>query len=336
MGMEIPTVSPWIFGRPSKDAAWLILPGFLAIAAGWVLGGNGRSDIASSTWIAIYAFVALGFLDSGHVYATLWRTYFHRPERQRSSIYFYLPPLLFAGFFAWIYGGIPYLGRLVIYSTLYHNIRQFYGISKWYQKQNRRFDRLSDFFLYFLCLAPVIVAHFRLDTPWISYYTDHDVLFAPSKSLYDIGLIIYGAGLLVWFIFETERLRRYREWNRMLSLAVPAVIYGSCFLLGRYWLEILLPLVVAHGAAYLGLTSLAVSRTKERFDFRKAAFYIILTALFFGTLEFDFDRGLPGSPDILTSALLAFYLMALFSHYTFDAYLWKRSHPEAVAVYSQP
>jgi hypothetical protein len=214
-------------------------------------------------------------------------------------------------------------------------MRQFYGINKWYQKQNARADRTADFFLYFLCLMPFVAAHFRGDSPWASYYSERDLFFFPSAGLHAFALALYSAGVAAWLGYEFLQRRRGRrtEWNRILALATPAVIYGYCFLIGRTWIEILLPLVVAHGAAYIGLTSLAVSRTRNGFAFKKAFVFVTLTCLFFGAVEFNFDRGLPPAGDLALSAAMAFYLCALFCHYVFDGFLWKRTHPEAALVY---
>jgi len=57
----------WIGNTPRLDFLWLYLPGLLAIAASFFL-----HESSSSLTFLVFAFIAKEFLDSGHVYTTLW------------------------------------------------------------------------------------------------------------------------------------------------------------------------------------------------------------------------------------------------------------------------
>jgi hypothetical protein len=320
----------WIFGSWIKDALWLYIPGLVALLLAALL----RPE--QPTWaFLIFAFVAQAVLDSGHVYTTLWRTYLNPVERRRSYIYLWLPPVLFAVFFLWSWGEIPFLGAFVVYSTIFHNVRQFYGLSKWYQRLNGRYRPDSDHLLYFLCLVPVVMAHFRSDIEWSSYYARADVVFWPQPELFNFCLYVYVVVALFWLLYEARLVWQNRdEWPRTLSVAFPAAIYGSAFLLGRTQSEILFPLVVSHGLAYLALVGLSVRRTgRPRVNSSLALGLVFITAIIAGSLEHWGESWVDFS-DPSMAFFVALVLTPLYCHYLFDAFLWKRSHPEAVLIYA--
>lgn len=321
----------WILGTLRKELLWLYLPGLCALVLSYFL----IPPTAESAAFLIYAFFAKEFFDSGHVYTTLWRTYFHPRERKRDGMYLYIPLCLFVIFWAWGYFQFPYLGAFIVYATIFHNVRQFFGISKWYQRLNGVYRKASDAFLYFLCFTPFVAAHFRTDYVWNSYYSPQDVFRWPNQTIYAVIAGIYIAGLLGWLVYEARLLRSAREWNRLLSVAFPSLLYGVAFLFGHTASEIIFPLVVAHGVGYFALMSLALSRTQPRFaSFIKAVAVVAVTALFFGVLEGYFEDEFLDLSSRTLAPLVALYLTPLFCHYYFDAFLWKGKHPEAKAIYS--
>jgi hypothetical protein len=323
----------WIFGNYKKDFLWLHIPGIIAVVI-----SQGFLPARTSFEFLLFAFVAKGFLDSGHVYTTVWRTYFHKTERQRLALYIYLPWLLFFMFFCWVYFDLPLLGVTIIYVTLFHNVRQFLGISKWYQKLNSRYDRISNFFLYANCILPIVVYHFRhLPGRGDLYYSGEMAFFHPDFTLEAWTTTIYFLNIAAWIAFETISLCR-REWNRLSSVALPTLIYGTSFMLTSNEAAVIFPLVVSHGTSYLALNSMALTRTQKA-RFSKSAFAVgtvAVTALIFGATEFLFDDYVGDGSTVLTALVSALFLAPLFCHYIFDAFLWKRSHPESSLIYANP
>ena len=125
------------------------------------------------------------------------------------------------------------------------------------------------------------------------------------------------------------------EWNRIAGIALPALLYGTSFILGSTATEILLPLVISHGAAYLGLIILALDRTQQkRFTLRQASFLVIITAFIFGALELGIEEQFEGASGPMLAFATSLTLTPLFCHYYFDAFLWRRDHWEAVQVYA--
>ncbi|RYZ63932.1 MAG: hypothetical protein EOP05_22810, partial [Proteobacteria bacterium] len=281
----------WIFGKAKFDAMFLIAPAFVSLLLA-MSGVTGES--------LIYAFIATALIDSGHVYTTIWRTWLHAKERRSAKLYYFAVPILIAAIITgWLAFGLPYFWSFVVYATLHHHARQFYGISRWYQSLNKRLSIESGRFIYAFALLPIIAYHFRPDAI-DGYYSQHDLILFKNETVYDLLNYAWDLLFLSWVVFEVRTWKSgVHEVNRIASIAVPALLYAGCFFIGETLPQILFPLLFAHGIAYFGLMSLSVERTrKETFKSFKMAFAIMLiTACAFGTAEYfvedeflDFDK----------------------------------------------
>lgn len=323
------TTSLW--GAYTTDFLLLYFPGLIAIGLSRYLPSTEDSGL-----FLIFTFIAAGFLDSGHVYVTAWRTYFLPQERRRTWIYWIAPVLFFCLFYIWTNQEWGYLAAVIVYATVFHNVRQLLGLSRWYQRKNNNWIKLSDLFLYLLCFLPFLAFHFRTDTQLEHYYSSQELFRYPSRFWFQSVLIIYSLVALVWVGFELARWRTYQEWNRIFSVLFAGIFYGYAFLLGKTVTQVLFPLVVSHGFAYLALMDLSLKKIhrgqKKRHNYLTIA--ILLTALVFGGLEFLVESEwlqVESSVKAFTTALL---LTPLFCHYLFDSFLWKKSHPDSKSIYS--
>ena len=323
----------WILESWPADAGWLLIPGLLAtLLSLWI------PDTPGSAAYALFAFVTLGLLDSGHVYATLWRTYLNPRERRRTRLYWLVPLAVFALFFAWAGLGIPYLGSFVLYVTLFHNIRQLFGIAKWYQKLNGVYRPAADFFVQALCAVPLLGAHFDPRAPlrWRGYYAGDEVLLHPDPALYRIALGGYALLVAAWLVYEARLAWRERrvEWNRVSAIANAAFLYGFCTLYASGAAQTLFPLLVSHGVAYIGLTTQSVRRVGAfPLGYWAVLVGVALTCAALGTAEFVFEGRYAGFLDPRWAAVTALWLTPVHCHYVFDALLWRRRHPEAGLVF---
>jgi len=315
----------WILRNSTKDLCLFYLPGILAILISkFISGAEGNWTYLLFTWLA------LGVLDGGHVYSTLWRTYFNKNELLRRPLYYKLAPvLLFLLFALWVYFGGLYLGYVVVYFTIYHNIRQLFGVSKWYQKINKSFDKGSDFFLYAFCLIPVIAFHFRDNVQTPNYYDVSGSLY-PDQFLFSLSLLIFSLLFLLYavkeviFYFKTKQL----QTARILSVIYPGLIYSFAFLFSNNIIEILFPLVVSHGLTYLILIDYSLERTTSNYK-KKTLIFVLLAAVVFGSTEFFTESLFVDVSDPTKAIATALFLTPLFCHYLFDAFLWTKDHPES-------
>ncbi len=322
----------WILSTPLREFSYLYAPGLLAVAASLLWPDLGDESL-------LYGILAMGIIDSGHVYTTIWRTWLHPEEVKSRAGYWFFPLLFCAVFTMWFYLEIPYLWAFVVYATFYHHARQVYGFSKWYQKLNRRNDKFSDYVIYFLALFPLIIYHFRPEAIG-NYYTENDLFLYPWNELRDVLLFIYFAAVFGWIFREMKLWQSgIRETNRIFSIACPGIIYAYCFLVGTTITQILFPLLFLHGVAYFGVMGQSLRRTQKRFNGKYLAILTVLvTAVVFGLSEAWFEenivpRGL-GDNAWLSALVVGISLTPLFCHYAFDAIIWRKNHRESAIVFA--
>ena len=110
----------WILKTRLREFFFMYLPGLLAVLAAIFLPDLGEESL-------LYGLLAMGVIDSGHVYTTMWRTWLHKEEIVTDKLYIFFPIAFFFLFTIWFYLGLPFLWTFVVYSTLYHHTRQVYG-----------------------------------------------------------------------------------------------------------------------------------------------------------------------------------------------------------------
>jgi hypothetical protein len=323
----------WILNSPTLELSFIYIPGLLGIIIGVMFPHLGNSSF-------LYALLAMSLIDSGHVYTTFWRTYFHKRELISSKRYVVFPVLSFLLFFGWNISSLPGLWKFVVYSTLFHHVRQVYGLSKWYQSLNKRSDKISDFFLYSLSILPIITYHFRPGA--ISHnYTPNDLFLFPNIMIAQLLMMLFFGFLLGWIFYERSLWKNgVKERNRVISIAYPTIIYSYCFFIGETLTQVLFPLLFVHGISYLGIMGIALKKTQKiKFSsFSKAIFVIILTATTFGIGEAWIEQNILdlSNPSFLNSLFIGIYLTPLFCHYYFDSVIWKKDHRESKDILTAP
>jgi hypothetical protein len=320
----------WIFGSFSRDALFLMVPGLIALAFA-------RFDLFSES--LPYILLVSAFADSGHIYTTAWRTWLHPAERQRSATSWAVPVGVALAFFAWAALKLPYMWTFVIYATIHHNLKQYYGVTRWYETINRHRLWWSGFFSKALMALPVIAYHFRA-TSVSGFYSEGDLFLSPNPTLLAITTGLYLVALTAWLGFEAYNFKQgHRETNRFLSIAFSTAIYGGAFFFGTTISEVLFPPVFGHGIGYMAMSALALQRTRKNYfgAFAKGFGVMIATAAVFGLTEHyvegRFIEFIDYQRDLWHCAITGIYLIPLFSHFIYDMWLWKRTHWESRLVY---
>lgn len=279
----------------------------------------------------------MGVLDSGHVYTSLWRTYFYSIEFWRRPVFYTLVPLsVFLFFWLWIFFGKAFLlGNFVLYAALHHNFKQFLGISKWYQRINVTYSREANYFFLLLCFISLTGLHFREGARL-------DFLNLELITLFPNAAILFYVRLLYWLVFFFWLIHEFYSFlkqgkkmaMRFFSIGVPSLLYGLCFLYGQGIEQVLFPLVAAHGVAYIALITRSAKALKMKRIWKNALLWVLATAVFFGLMVFMFS---PNRSDLriatpLQAFLGALFLTPLFCHYIFDSYLWLSTHPDSAKI----
>ncbi len=310
------------------------MPGFLVALLIYFLR---FSD--DSTGLLVLAWISMGLLDSGHVYTTIWRTYLNPKELLRKKNYYIrMPLIIFSLFFLWIYFKVPFLGAFIAYFTIYHNLRQFYGMSKWYQKINQSFDKISDKFLYLLSFVSLAAAHFRSDLEWTKYYPGAGGFIYPSHFYEHLMRMVFFVLFGCWVLYEYYKAYRNKKFEvpRILSVVYPVALYAYCFMYAKNLQGVLFPLIVSHGLSYFILIGVSVKKTKVLKTQIGVILGIFLMAAVLGSLEFFFEEytSFLYSGSMLGISLSALALTPLFCHYIYDAFLWRSDHPETKVIMS--
>jgi hypothetical protein len=328
----------WILGSPRRDLTLILLPGLAGFALTGLFADGSRG-------LLLGALIAAAVVDSGHVYLTAWRTVLRPDERRASRVYWTVPLAVVAVVALWLVLALPGLWTALVYLTVYHHIRQFYGVSRWYQKLGGRFDAASGRWLYALTLTPFALFHVRPGVR-ISLFSGDDLLLHPQPTLYATGLAAFGLLVAAWLFREIALWRRgVREPGRLLSIAAPAGLYAACFLVARTETAILVPLLLSHGIPYFALMGLSLRRL-EPARYRTAlgtALLLVLTAALLGGAESWFEHslittqtpnyaraGVSAAQALLTGLLL----VPLLSHYIWDASIWRGDHRDARTIYA--
>lgn len=329
--------NPWILGSPLRDFAMLLLPGL----AGFALA---RAVPHSSGFLALAIFFAVyGWIDNGHVYATVWRTLVNGRERRRHSIYLWGPVACIFAVFVWAQTGAPGLWLFAVYITLFHNFRQLWGFNRWYQKLAGRKDAGSSVYFHGLLLLPALAYHTRPFTSNHYYLVPGDLFHWPHWPTH-LGSVVAWFLLLAAWLFREARLwkRGIREPGRLYGFGAGVIIYAGAFFLGERDVDLAFPLVLSHGISYLAVSAQTSGRLGLPGTGRpvRAFAWMLATALIGGLFAYslteaqDFETwSASGSPLLLNLAIAA-YLGPLYAHYLFDAWLWTGRHPEAREVFA--
>ena len=67
------------------------------------------------------------------------RTLLNKEELISNPITILVPILIAILSFLWLYLKIPYYWSFYILITVFHNLRQGWGLVRWYEKKNKRF-----------------------------------------------------------------------------------------------------------------------------------------------------------------------------------------------------
>ncbi len=288
----------------------------------------------------LLALVAYVFIDSGHAYATAFRTYFKKNIVFSSPLYLSVPLLCFLIFFSWAYLGVPYLWSFVLYATFYHNTRQHYGILKWYEKINHSIPN-SGLFLYALTVLPFIGFHFK-SFRYSGIYHEKEFFFYPDQTLF---LIFLGLNALTLFTFFSYSLRLHKQGQLQspvfFSILFPGLVNFCCFSLGTTVDQVLVPMVAIHGIAYFFLTARVLERTSNRkLSLWLLIIPVVVVSAVFGFLEYltqiNFVKSAASFEyrgDWGTSLAVSLVVTPLMTHYFLDAVIWRKKDPEFAKVF---
>jgi len=306
----------------------------------------------------MWAVLVVGF-DVGHVYSTVWRTYFDPREFQRRRTLYLLAPLLgWLGFAALYSLGSMVFWRVLAYLAVFHFVRQQYGFMMIYRRQERRYRRIDQAAIYMATLWPLLWWHTH--TRHFVWFVDGDFVSLPLPGLSAMALAVFVVAMSVYIGKEILIWRS----EGTINLPRNALLIGTAlsWWTGIVWLDSDLAFtatnVVAHGVPYMALVWLyGRSQARDpaaapilgfmpaRLMFSAACVPLFLAVpVLLAWIEEGFWDGFvwnehPGLfapfaalPSIDDNPILTWLvpLLALpqITHYILDAFIWRLRGPE--------
>jgi hypothetical protein len=346
---------PWIYSS-WVDGLFILSPSLLATA----IVISAPRVFASNREFPLWGYVVLVLaIDVGHVYSTLFRTYFDPDEFGKQSTLFTLVPLLgwMGGVLLYTMGSLMFW-RALAYLAVFHFIRQQYGFMMIYSRRDTgrsgNFRWIDKIAIYMATLYPLIYWHTHMPRNFY-WFVRGDFGQIPFRWLDRLALSTYVCCLVVYAIKEVAfsvRAGRINLPKNILLLGTMASWYVGivCF---NGDLAFTVTNVVSHGIPYMALIwiyghnkSLAKPRRrswpfpKGKWLFATAGIPLFVASIFlFAYIEeglwdgfvwrdhawlFRWFASLPQLTDQATLAWLV-PLLALpqITHYLLDGFIWR-------------
>lgn len=324
----------WILNNFSKDLLFIIAPGLWCLAL--------LKIIPNDSVLYTSLLVLLLTIDSSHIYSTFWRTILVKKEFNRSKILYIISPILFylIFFILFLFFEVSFFWSLLFYASIFHQIRQNIGISKWYSKINNvKLDKIIIKFLYLLTLLPVLIFHFR---PYnqikdIFFYSPSDIFKMENLLVYDILIQIYFVLVFIYLSYEIYNLIRNKDFSRFIFNFLLITLNYFCFIKGGSLHEVLLPPLFLHGLSYLTINYISYKRINPQRLFIqnvKNKIFVVLIPLLIGSFLFYIDQNIPNPDNLINNIVFSIYILPIICHHFWDAFIWKRDHPDSHKIYN--
>lgn len=240
---------------PLVDLVLITGPSFLAILAVLLFPSVfiQNSDIPPYFWL-----VLIVFIDVGHVYSTLFRSYFDADMRSQHKVSFILVPVmsLIAGVVLFSFSSLLFW-RIMAYLAVFHFIRQQYGFMRIYSRfevQHKLKSFIDTLAIYSATLYPILHWHLT-DERNFNWFVKGD--FFHFNSVFAIQLFTVLYCLILGSYVVTELMQSVKM--KLFNLPKNLLLAGTClsWYLGIIYFNSDLAFttlnVVSHGIPYMVL-----------------------------------------------------------------------------------
>lgn len=351
--MKTLSSSRWLHSAP-VDTTFILAPAFftslLAIAFHDMF--DSWHDMPLWAWVSLVLCI-----DVAHVYATLFRTYWHPQGRQRHYNLLVSAPLL-----VWIVGVLLYtvddlwFWRVLAYLAVFHFIRQQYGFVRLYSRGESAqrvagidSTRIDEFMVYSATLFPVIWWHTTLPREF-HWFVEYDFARGLPGFMATAAAVLYAAITLLFIASEQQRWRNTGQVNlpKYLLIGGTACSWFVGIVAFDNDMAFTLTNVISHGVPYMALVWIYNQRDRQQdklplvSGIQKISW---VPVLFVGTLlglayleeglwdalvwreHTGFFSVFHALPTVHQHALLALLVPLLTvpqaTHYVLDGFIWK-------------
>ena len=327
---------------PFFDAFFLILPGFLGVFLYFFLMQFGITEMNPFLWF----FVVL-IADVGHVYSSLFRTYFHGEIRNKKRKLLFFVPMgsLFLLLFAASLGP-AWFWRVMAYLAVFHFIRQQFGILKLFHSKRSclpLLQKIEILGIYSFTIGPVLIWHLNGPYPF-SWFLENDFLFfnldLPEQPFNIFFFITWMVLIFIWV-----RNRDSFSWYRALFLFSTFVTWYGGIIWFKGDLSFTLTNCLAHGIPYYALIWKETKWIQKKglikglFIFLGVLFSLAYIEEFFWDGIFwrehagvflGMSEKLPLGEGNIGLIFLAILSLPQVTHYVLDGFIWKREFRELI------
>lgn len=338
--MNVPIVSK------KFDLFFILLPGiiaclFVVFANQWNLFPN---SINSFWWLVLVV-----FLDVGHVWSTLFRTYLHKNASLEFKKEMLIIPILAWAIGVVVYGiGSSVFWTMMAYLALFHFIKQQIGILKIYLRNKNGFW-LRDFdicVLYVFILTPVL--HWHMNAKKFHWFVVDDFFSFKLPGAENIIWFFYFF-IAVLFIVKEIAFRAQTNLYKTFHIISTALVWLVGIVLYNNDWSFTLTNIIHHAVPYLALiwiTTLvgkyqavcaSVQKIFDKLWFKRLLFYLCFLFIVAAIEEFLWDSFLWHEHAALfgeffrvdlnseqLNLLIPLLAVPQITHYVLDGIIWRR------------
>lgn len=334
------------------DSLFILAPPFLCLLIIAMFPGFFQPDGAENEWVW---FALVLCVDVGHVYSTIYRTYFDKEIISRNKTFFYLSPLLIYIVGVVMHSISPLLfWRAMAYLAVFHFVRQQYGFMRLYTRNEEKgiSTRIDALMIYASTLYPLLYWHFS-GKQLFNWFVEGDFVYFNSPAIIPFFTVIYLAIVVIYIGKELRMFYLAKNLNVPKNMLIAGTAlswyFGIVYFKGDLTFTLLN--VVSHGIPYYALvwahgrkkSSAAAPQSfqwlRKVFQPRNVVIYIGILLLLAYAEEMIWDGFIwkehfsifPTSaslPDITGDKMLMSLCIPLFAlpqllHYFIDGFIWK-------------
>lgn len=236
------------------DSIFILSPPFICLSLIFLFPTLFQTTNYENLW---HWFILVLCIDVGHVYSTIYRTYFDKNIITTHKTFFILSPLLI-----YITGVILHsidsilFWRAMAYLAVFHFVRQQYGFMRLYSRNEPEsiFKKIDTITIYSATLFPLLYWHFS-GIQNFNWFVKNDFIYLNNPSFIPILYVIYLSVLLIYVIKEIIIVIKYGWFNLPKNLLIIGTIvswyFGIVYFKGDLTFTLLN--VVSHGIPYYAL-----------------------------------------------------------------------------------
>lgn len=335
----------WIH-RPGFDVWFILSPPLVCLLLLLLFPSfiDSNYGLSTTSWVVLVLMI-----DVGHVYSTLYRTYFDRQHLiNHRTLLLAAPAISFVSAFGLHFISPQKFWTVLAYLAVWHFVRQQYGFLKLYSRklnEPRWKIYLQEAAIYAATLYPILFWHLSGDRTF-HWFVENDFLLQsaphwipPLKMLY---IAILGSYLLSELLFRNGQPIHF---PRLLLVAGTALSWYVGIVALNHDLSFTLLNVVSHGIPYIALVAVK-SRSLQKSKNIRIKWIILIGYLLslwaFAYLEeglwdgwiweehstiFPIFKALSHPQQhYLLSLIIALLSLPQITHYILDGYIWRRNY----------